>query len=148
MVDDQRRPDGPLAGRLWEEFQVHPGDLLAENTAASAFFPGHCPLPALLAARDISTVLITGTVTNVCCESSARDASTLGCRVIMVADGNAARRDQDHNFTLHTIAWASPALTDIHHQGFAPGRMSDHGEHGEEAPAPPLVHPGVQGRDR
>jgi nicotinamidase-related amidase len=42
-------------------------------------------------------------VTNVCCESSARDASTLGYRVIMVADANAARRDQDHNATLHTI---------------------------------------------
>jgi len=26
--------------------------------------------------------------------------------------------------------------------------MSDHGELGEEAPALPLVHPGVQGRDR
>src|SRR5581483_11734145 len=44
--------------------------------------------------------------------------------------------------------WTWPALTDIHHQGFTPGRMSDHGEHGEEAPAPPCVHPGVQGRDR
>lgn len=44
-----------------------------------------------------------GTVTNVCCESSARDASTLGYRVIMVADANAAARDQDHNATLHTI---------------------------------------------
>jgi transposase len=33
-------------------------------------------------------------------------------------------------------------LTDIHHQGFAPGRMSDHGEHGEEdAPAAPFVTP-------
>ena len=32
-----------------------------------------------------------GTVTNVCCESSARDASTLGYRVVMVADANAAR---------------------------------------------------------
>lgn len=42
-------------------------------------------------------------MTNVCCESSARDASTLGFRVIMVADGNAATRDQDHNATLHTI---------------------------------------------
>jgi hypothetical protein len=32
--------------------------------------------------------------------------------------------------------WAWPALTDIYHQGFAPGRMSDYGEHGEEeAPA-------------
>src|SRR2546429_5199181 len=48
-----------------------------------------------------------------------------------------------------TATWAWPALTDIHHQGFAPGRMSDHGEHGEEeAPAAPFVHAGVQGRDR
>ena len=38
-----------------------------------------------------------------CCESSARDASTLGYRVVLVADANAAMRDQDHNATLHTI---------------------------------------------
>src|SRR5271170_236759 len=45
--------------------------------------------------------------------------------------------------------WAWPALTDIHHQGFSPGRMSDYGEHGEEeVPAAPLVHAGVQGGDR
>ncbi|WP_329004893.1 isochorismatase family protein [Kribbella sp. NBC_00709] len=40
---------------------------------------------------------------NVCCESTARDASTLGYRVLMVADANAARRDQDLNATLHTV---------------------------------------------
>jgi nicotinamidase-related amidase len=95
--------DGPVAGRIWEGLDVHPDDLLAEKTAFSAFFPGRCPLPSLLEERGITTVLVTGTVTNVCCESSARDASTLGYRVIMVADANAARRDQDHNATLHTI---------------------------------------------
>jgi nicotinamidase-related amidase len=95
--------DGPLRDRLWSDFVVHDGDLLVEKTAASAFFPGRCPLPALLQARDVTTVLITGTVTNVCCESSARDASTLGYRVVMVADANAAVRDQDHNAALHTV---------------------------------------------
>ena len=94
---------GPVAGRLWEGFEVYPDDLLAEKTSFSAFFPGRCPLPAMLDERGITTVLITGTVTNVCCESSARDASTLGYRVIMVADACAAVRDQDHNATLHTI---------------------------------------------
>jgi nicotinamidase-related amidase len=94
---------GPLADRLWHELTVHDGDLVVEKTAASAFFPGRSPLPGLLQQRGVDTVLITGTVTNVCCESSARDASTLGYRVVMVADGNAARRDQDHNATLHTI---------------------------------------------
>lgn len=94
---------GPLADRLWQDFVVHRADLLVEKSAPSAFFPGRCPLPELLEQRDVDTVLITGTVTNVCCESSARDASTLGFRVIMVADANAAGRDQDHNATLHTV---------------------------------------------
>ena len=77
--------------------------MLVEKTAHSAFFPGRCALPGLLDEREIDTVLIGGTVTNVCCESSARDAATLGLRVILVADANAARCDRDHNATLHTI---------------------------------------------
>lgn len=95
--------EGPLRERLWHEFDVSDADLLVEKSAPSAFFPGRSPLSALLRERGIDTVLITGTVTNVCCESSARDASTLGYRVVMVADANAARRDQDHNATLYTV---------------------------------------------
>jgi len=95
--------EGTIDERLWSGLDVHADDLRAEKTASSAFFPGRSPLPDLLAARDIDTVLITGTVTNVCCESSARDASTLGYRVIMVADGNATVNDAMHNATLTTI---------------------------------------------
>ncbi|MDY7083559.1 MAG: isochorismatase family cysteine hydrolase [Actinomycetota bacterium] len=95
--------EGTLREKLWHEFEVDDTDLMVEKSASSAFFPGRSPLPDLLAARGIDTVIVTGTVTNVCCEASARDASTLGYRVIMVADGNAARRDEDHNATLYTI---------------------------------------------
>ncbi|HEY3514998.1 isochorismatase family cysteine hydrolase [Kribbella sp. NPDC051137] len=94
---------GPLRDRVWREFDVQDEDLIVEKTAASAFFPGRCDLSDLLEARGVDTVLITGTVANVCCESTARDASTLGYRVLMVADANAARRDQDLNATLHTV---------------------------------------------
>lgn len=94
---------GSGAGGLWREFTVDEADLTVEKTAASAFFPGACDLHGLLAGRGVDTVVITGTVTNVCCESSARDASTLGYRVIMAADANAARRDEDHNATLYTV---------------------------------------------
>lgn len=90
-------------GIVWHEFDIHDGDLVVEKTATSAFFPGFSPLPELLKDRGIDTVVITGTVTNVCSEASARDASTLGYRVIFVADGNSARRDEDHNSTLYTI---------------------------------------------
>ena len=94
---------GSLRRRIWHEFDVLPSDLIIEKSAASAFFPGFSPLHSMLKENNIDTVLITGTVTNVCCESSARDASTLGYRVIMIADANAGVSDESHNATLHTI---------------------------------------------
>lgn len=45
-------------------------------------------------------MLITGTVTNVCCESSTRDAMMLNFRTIMVSDGCAAVTDAEHAASL------------------------------------------------
>ena len=45
-------------------------------------------------------MLITGTVTNVCCESSARDAMMMNFKTLMVTDGNAAANDAEHNASL------------------------------------------------
>lgn len=94
---------GPLRDRLWHELHVEDADLLVEKSSSSAFFPGHCDLEGRLDRLGVDTVLVAGTVANVCCESTARDASTLGYRVVMVADANAAMRDRDLNATLHTI---------------------------------------------
>ena len=49
------------------------------------------------ASWGLDTVLITGTVTNVCCESSARDANMTNFRTIMVSDGNAALSQEEHD---------------------------------------------------
>lgn len=92
-----------LRRRLWPELAALQSDLWVEKSAASAFFPGRCPLPDELAARHIDTVLITGTVTSVCCESSARDAATLAYRVIVIADATADSSDEAHNAALRTI---------------------------------------------
>ena len=94
---------GPIPERVWAGLSPQAQDLYFEKSAYSAFFPGSSDLPAALRERGIDTVLITGTVTNICCESSAPDAYASGFRVVFVADGAAARRDQDHNATLHNI---------------------------------------------
>ena len=94
---------GTFRERLWPALDVEGHDLFVEKASTSAFFPGLSPLPELLQEQGIDTVLITGTVTNVCCEASARDAATLGFRVVMVADGTAAGSDEVHNATLHTV---------------------------------------------
>jgi nicotinamidase-related amidase len=96
---DPTTPAAALAAGLERE----EGDILVEKSAYSAFFPGRCALPELLAARGIDTVLITGVLTNICCESSARDAMTRGYRVVMVADANAARSDEEHRAALYNV---------------------------------------------
>jgi nicotinamidase-related amidase len=94
---------GPIPERIWPDLCPGENDLYFEKLSYSAFFPGSSELLTEIRCREIDTVLIAGTVTNICCESSARDAYACGLRVIVIADGTAARRDQDHNAALHNI---------------------------------------------
>ena len=66
----------------------------------SAFTPGSSNLDALLRARAIETLLVAGTATNVCCDSTARDAMLLDYRAIMLADANATWSDEEHRSSL------------------------------------------------
>lgn len=61
-------------------------------------------LHAILAARGIDTIIVTGTATNICCESTARDAMMMDYKVLFVADGNATHTDAEHNATLTVMA--------------------------------------------
>jgi len=85
---------------LYPTLEAKPEDEIVNKYRFSAFVQGASDLPARLRAQGYDTVLITGTVTNVCCESSARDAMMLNFKTIMVSDGNAARTDAEHNATL------------------------------------------------
>lgn len=94
---------GPVASRLGPGLEARNGDILVQKTATSAFFPGSSTLHDRLRERDIETVVVTGTLTEVCVAGTARDAATLGCRTILVADATAGRNDESHNATLTTI---------------------------------------------
>jgi ureidoacrylate peracid hydrolase len=82
---------------------VEPRDEVVLKYRFSAFAPDASDLPQRLRSQGYDTVLITGTVTNVCCETSARDAMMLNFKTIMVSDANAARSDEEHNATLATF---------------------------------------------
>src|SRR5207244_12499078 len=85
---------------LWPALDVQAGDLTVEKNRFSAFIQGSSDLAEVLRGRGLDTLLITGTVTNVCCESTARDAMMLNFKTVMVSDGNAAVTDADHNASL------------------------------------------------
>jgi ureidoacrylate peracid hydrolase len=92
--------EGTKGHDLWPALDVRPGDEIVKKFRFSAFLPGASELPARLKARGFDTVLITGTVTNVCCESSARDAMMSNFRVVMISDGNAAATPAEHEASL------------------------------------------------
>lgn len=95
--------EGAPGHALWHELDVLPADLRVRKNRYSAFFPGASELPQLLRRRSIDTVIIAGTMTNVCCEASARDAMMDGFKTIVVSDANAARSDAEHTASLATI---------------------------------------------
>lgn len=95
---------GNFGHDLWPELEVLPEDLKVRKSRFGAFIQGSSDLHTLLQARGIDTLIITGTVTNVCCESTARDAMMLDYRVFFMTDGNAAHTDEEHNATLSNMA--------------------------------------------
>lgn len=87
---------GDWGYELCEELDVQAGDLRAWKSRHSAFVHGHGDLHDQLQAAGIENLLIGGTVTNFCCETSARDAMMLDYRTVMVSDACAARYSEDH----------------------------------------------------
>jgi nicotinamidase-related amidase len=65
------------------------GDIVVDKLFFSGFH--NTDLDTILRARDVDTVVICGTVTNVCCESTVRDAAHREYKVIVVADACAAQ---------------------------------------------------------
>lgn len=86
--------------QLWHELDVKPEDAQIPKKRFSAFVQGSSGIEAYLRGRGIDTVLITGTATHVCCESSARDAMMLNFKTVMVSDGTATHDDAMHNASL------------------------------------------------
>jgi nicotinamidase-related amidase len=107
-------PEGDLARRaglkegsegyaLWHELDVKDSDLKVIKRTYSALIHGASSLESELRGRNIDTVLIGGTVTNVCCESTARDAMMLNFKVVMLDDALAAKRPEAHVATLSSF---------------------------------------------
>lgn len=89
--------------KIWPAFNVEPQDWVVPKNRFSVFLPSACDLSDQLRNSNIDTVIIVGTLTNVCCESSARDAAMQDFKVIMIDDANACHTDEAHIATLSTI---------------------------------------------
>ncbi len=88
--------EGTEKHKLYPELDVKEEDEIAHKTRFSPFVIGSSDLHERLQSQGIENLIVTGTATNMCSESAARDAMMLDYKVVMVIDGNAARYDEDH----------------------------------------------------
>ena len=91
---------------------MRPEDLIVEKTRYSGMIQGAGDMEARLREAGIDTLLVTGTMTNACCESTARDAMMRNFRTTMVHDGCASLRDDEHAFALIHFALFFGDVTD------------------------------------
>ena len=89
--------------KVFPKLEIRPGDLHVKKILYSAFIAGSSDIDAQLRACNIETLLITGTLTNVCCEATGRDAMMLDYRVVMLSDGNASLTDEEHAASLNNF---------------------------------------------
>lgn len=84
-----------------------PRDILLEKPHYGGFYDTNLEL--LLSRRGINTIMITGIETNVCCETTAREAMVRDFRVFFLSDGTTTRgvqgmtRDEVQRASLATL---------------------------------------------
>lgn len=101
----ERTIESLLPGRqkVWPELVTAANDLTLVKIRYSAMISGSSSLERVLRNLGVDTILIAGTKTNVCCESTARDAMMLDFKVVLVEDCMAALSDEEHLATLETF---------------------------------------------
>ena len=93
---------GSHGWEFYPELDVREHDLIVGKDRYSAFW-GHGDLARKLRERAVETVIVAGTLTNSCCESTARDAMQNDFATIMAMDANACRSDGEHLATMCTF---------------------------------------------
>jgi nicotinamidase-related amidase len=91
---------GASGHALYPLMDVAENDFIVDKYRYGAFA---CPagrLARTLEDLDVELIVLTGTSTNCCCETTAREANMAGYKVIVVSDATAALTNAEHNAAL------------------------------------------------
>lgn len=89
---------------LHQALDVRPEDLRMAKVRFSLFARNPADPEAALRARGIDTLIVAGTATNICCESTVRDAMMRDFKTFMPFDAVAAPREDAHLAGLRSVA--------------------------------------------
>ena len=101
---DEMPVDGEPAAEIDPRLNPLPNEQVITKNRYSAFY--NTELDAILKKLVIKEVVITGVMTNICCESTARDAFFRDYMVRFVADATGSVKEEMHIGTLLNLAYA------------------------------------------
>lgn len=104
-AQDSFRPGAPGAAIVDDVGFDRAADVVSDNQRLSGL--AACDLPQQLADDGIDTLLFTGVATNLTVEQTARHATDLGFRAVVVRDCVAAVDDATHQASLANLALAT-----------------------------------------
>jgi isochorismate hydrolase len=101
--DDSSPKEGTWESAIFEGLAPQPGDVVIPKIRYDAFVA--TDLEQRLRQTGVKDLAITGVMTNLCCESTARDAFMRDFRVFFAADGTAAPSLEFHRSSLLNLAY-------------------------------------------
>ena len=81
--------EGAASAELHDALEVHGGDVVLNKPRYGAFHA--TDLELILRSRGVDTVIISGIATNICCETTAREAAQRDFHVLFLSDGTATK---------------------------------------------------------
>jgi ureidoacrylate peracid hydrolase len=96
---------------LLDEFNVRPDEPVIDKSRPSSFYGTR--LEPLLTANGIKSVVICGVTTNICVETTARDASQRGYDTYVVEDATGEFEMSRHWHSLYTIEWSFGSVVKV-----------------------------------
>lgn len=102
LLAEALRPGSP-GHAVWPDLDVQPGDWQVCKTRFGAFMAGSSDLHERLQSRGIDSIILSGTATNCCVESTAREAMSLNYRTFVASDATATDTDGEHNASLSML---------------------------------------------
>ena len=93
---------GHWGGEFYGNIRPESGDVVVTKHRFNAFH--NTDLETILRSHGIRTLVFSGCLTNVCVETTARDAFMRDYYVVVTSDGTGAYLESDHNGTLFNIS--------------------------------------------
>ncbi|KAE9615786.1 hypothetical protein Lal_00017099 [Lupinus albus] len=104
--------DGTPEAELMEALDRGEDDMVVEKDSYSAF--RNTGLEEKLVEMGVEEVIVTGVMTNLCCETTAREAFVRGFRVFFSTDATATSDRDLHEATLKNMAYGFAYFLDCH----------------------------------